>query len=136
MDRIPQGDPNLPRHGGAGFKRNGFLGQIQVPGTNDYATEYSIGDERGEMPTMVPTLDSPELRQLLQSIGTGGAIPQPIIDKATQHAAIRRATGLSPFAGDNESPVPTRPPGPYSDELVRPNPEAGMLNMLLSSFRR
>lgn len=134
MDRTPQGNPNLPRYGNAGFKRNGFLGPVPVK--DGYATEYSIGDDQGEMPTMVSTLDRPELQQLIDAINTGGELPQPVVDKAEQHAAIRRATGLSPFAGDNESPVPTRPPGPYRDEYVMPNPQAGMLNMLLSSFRR
>jgi hypothetical protein len=136
MDRTPQGDPNLPRHGNAGFKRNGFLGPVRVPGTDDYATEYSIGDDQGEMPTMVPTLDRADLDALLSSMATQAPIPDAVAEKAAQHAALRRALGQSPFAGDNESPVPTRHPGPWRDEYVMPNPEAGMLNMLLSSFRR
>lgn len=139
MERpAPQGDPNLPRYGGAGFKRNGFLGPIPVDG--GYATEYSFGTEIGgketEIPSFVPTLDQSELQQLVHAVNTQGPLPDTVVDKAVQHAAIRMATGQSPFAGDNDSPVPTRHPGPWKDEYVMPNPPAGMLNMLLASFRR
>ena len=133
--REPQGDPNLPRYGNAGFKRNGFLGTVPVKG--GYATEYSIGDESGEMPSMVSTLDTGELQQLVGAINDKNApFPKSVADKARRHAAIRRAVGLSPFAGDNESPVQTRHPGPWKDEYVMPDPAAGRLNALLASFRR
>ncbi len=84
---------------------------------------------------MVPSLTAEELRALLLSQGPM-EIPQSVVDKAQQHAAIRLATGKSPYAGDNESPSPTRSPGPWRDEYVMPGNDSRMLNMLLSSFRR
>ncbi len=133
-DRTPEGDPNLKRFGNQGFKRNGWLGQIPVEG--GYATEYSIGRE-GEMPSIVPTMTDEQLRRLKSLMRyEGQPFPNDIDKTAKDWAATRLATGQSPFAGDNESPTPTRPPGPYSDEYVTENPSAGRLNALLASFRK
>ena len=132
--RVPQGNPDLPRYGNAGFKRNGFLGPVPVKG--GYATEYSIGDDKGEMPSMVSTLSQDELRQLVQAINGDAPFPESAAKKASAHAAIRRALNLSPFAGDNESPVPTRHPGPWRDEYVMPNPGSGLLNAVFAAFKQ
>jgi len=113
-------------------KRNGFLGPQRRP-DGGVMTEYSIGNEMGDFPTLVSTLTPAELQQLL-SITNDMPLPSGIEDKAVAHARLRSATGQPLFAGDNESPVPSRPPGPYRDELVRPNTSASLLNSLLASF--
>jgi hypothetical protein len=129
-------DSNLPRHG-AGFKRGGFLGEIPVG--DSIATEYSIGvpinGQETEIPSIVPSLDSDQIKRLIASIKSGEQPPEDVVNSATQHAQVRMATGQSPFAGDNESPSPTRHAGPWKDEYVHPGTQpAAMLNMLIRSF--
>lgn len=135
-DRTPQGDPNLPRYGNNGFKRNGWLGPIPVEG--GYATEYSMGvpilGKETEIPTLVPGLDPEELKALVNAINTQGQLPDSVVKKAVDHATLRAVLGQSPFAGDNESPVPTRSPGPWRDEYVFADPKPTLFTMLRDGF--
>jgi hypothetical protein len=140
MERKPQGNPNLPRFGkNQGFKRNGFLGPIalgsMVPSEDqDYATEYSIGDN-GEMPSITSDLDADEVRQVIHSIKNRERLPDSVLEKADRSAQIRKATGQPMFAGDNESPVPTRHAGAWKDEYVFPDAQpSAVLNMLKRAF--
>jgi hypothetical protein len=72
-----------------------------------------------DFPLMVPSLSRSELQQLL-TLREGEWPADSIYEKAKQHAAIRKSTGRSPFADDNESPTPTRTPGPWADTYVFP----------------
>jgi hypothetical protein len=109
------------RHDGS-RKANGFLGAIRRP-DGGISTELSASEDvfgkRTDLPLMVPSLSHGELRQLL-SLRDGEWPADSIYDKAKQHAAIRMATGRSPFADDNESPRSVRTPGPWSDSYVLP----------------
>lgn len=83
-------------------KGTGYFGELKVPGTNDVATEYSIGinidGKDMDVPTLVPTLTPEEKTKLLKIIATHGPIPESIIRKAAEHAKQRIKEGKSPFA--------------------------------------
>lgn len=81
-------------------KGAGFLGELKRP-DGGIMTEYSIGvefdDYKGEIPTIVPTLNDDEINKLL-NIKEGEKIPKEITKKAIDHARMRRKKGLSVFA--------------------------------------
>jgi hypothetical protein len=116
-------------------KRNGFLGPILRP-DGDTSTELSIGvpifGKETEIPSMIPGISGKELNQMM----TNDNIPANVIDLARRHAAIRMATNQSPFAGDNDSPTPTRSPGPWKDEYLFPDTKSSRLNSFLASLIR
>lgn len=78
-------------------KGRGFLGEIRTP-DGQVMTEYSIGVDWGEgeqeIPTVVPGLTQAQIDLLAR----GGEPTQEIIDRAIEHAIMRRRLGLSPFA--------------------------------------
>ena len=81
-------------------KGKGWLGEI--PHTSGKVmTEYSIGvDFDGKetlIPTLVPTLDKNEIKQLQNINLKGGKLPKNIMDKAVQHAIEQMKQGKSPF---------------------------------------
>jgi len=87
------------RHDGSAPKGNGFLGVLK--GSDGKAmSEYSVGFDGRDMPTMVPTLSPEELKHIL---GGGGTTPA-IIKKAFAHGMSRLGQGRSPFAERGESP--------------------------------
>jgi hypothetical protein len=88
----------LPQGGYGGEmmpKSTGWMGILKGMGKNkgQDMTEYSTGDERGDFPSIVPTLTSEELKKILNS----GVISQQAYIKAQQHADALRSQGLSPF---------------------------------------
>lgn len=94
-------------------KGNGFLGpQTMRDGSNDVATEMSIGvtidGEETEIPTLIPTLTHDELAFLLN--GGDPRERKAIVDKAIKHAEGRKAEGLSPFATEQQAPAAQKPP--------------------------
>jgi hypothetical protein len=119
-------------------KKNGWLGpRNRTDGSGMVSTEISVGvpifGVEQDVPTMVPSLSPEEMALLLGRELSPAEIPDSIIDKAIRHAQIRSAVGLSPFADDNESPVPTRSPGPWRSGHV---PQRGMsLAQLLAGMR-
>lgn len=98
-------------------KGSGYFGELKVPGTNNVATEYSIGvninGREVEIPTLVPTLSQSEKSKLLDVIRTGEPIPENIINKAVNHARERISKGESPFAnsGKQSKPAAKQPAG-------------------------
>jgi hypothetical protein len=82
----------------------GFFGELQRP-DKGVMTEYSIGvdfdGKETEIPTIVPTLTPEELDFLLQ-IKSGNELPESIKQKAIEHAKMRMAKGLNPFAQEGE----------------------------------
>jgi len=130
---------NWDRRPDGSLKKGGFLGVVNRP-AGGVSTEYSIGmpifGKETDVPSMVPTLTPHEL-YFLMTLPREQPIPDVVADKARRSAEIRMSTGQSPFAGDNESPSPTRGPGPWADEYVLPGDQPSrVLNMLLKSFRR
>lgn len=96
----PEVDPSMYRRDGS-LKGPGFLGKLPFHDGSE-STELSIpglprqGEKPFEIPTLVPTLDKEEIAHLLR-----GARPtEAIIRKADEHAAMRKARGLSPFADE------------------------------------
>lgn len=92
------------RHGGNGVKGLGFFGPLQTADGN-VMTEFSVDDESGQYPMVVPTLTRAELGSLL----AGQEPTEAMYMKARAFADKRRAAGLSPFIGEGELryPVPT-----------------------------
>lgn len=87
-----------------GMKGTGWLGLIDHP-NGGVATEVSIdgpdayGEIRGQ-PSIVPTLTREELDYILSKKGKWNSknpIVKSIYKKSDEHAALRRAQGLSPF---------------------------------------
>ena len=72
----------------------GFLGELQGNGENkgQVMTEYSLSDEKGSYPSLVPTLTPEEIQQVLF-----GKITKAIDQKARAHRDMRVKQGLSPF---------------------------------------
>ena len=95
------------------FKQEGYFGPLNIPGTNDVATEYSmdvnIDGRNVQIPSIVPTLSQTELSLLLNSIKKGTSIPEDIAQKAIDHARLRIKSGLSPFWSipQKQYPYPT-----------------------------
>lgn len=94
-------------------KGRGFLGPISLP-TGGVATEYTtqsdavtVNGQRIDFPTLVPTLTPQEI-EIMRSdiIPNQKPIPEPIMQKAIQHANSRLSSGLSVFA-DQSAPAPT-----------------------------
>lgn len=81
-------------------KAPGYFGPIGVGG--DVATEYAIGDEHGEIPTMVPGLTRDQLAGVVNASASGDPLPPGVVSKAAAHAAYRRLQGKSPFAGPQD----------------------------------
>jgi hypothetical protein len=88
----------LPQGGYGGEmlpKSVGFIKGLKGTGKfkGEDMTEYSTGDERGDFPSIVPTLSTKELKQILST----GVISKSAFKKAQEHANKRRDQGLSPF---------------------------------------
>ena len=60
-------------------------------------TEFSIGDNKGDFPSIVPTLNANELAQIVQKQNITPSAKQ----KAQEFADLRRSQGLSPFKDYN-----------------------------------
>lgn len=75
-------------------KDKGWLGLLQGIGVNkgQIMTEYSLEDDKGSYPSLVPTLTQQEIKQVLS-----GKITKQIDDKARQFRDWRVNQGLSPF---------------------------------------
>lgn len=92
------------RWGSEDPKQQGYFGEVSRP-DGHISGEISIGTDLGEVPTMVPGLTADELEWLLQSdpsapkaFKSAGKMPESIVQKAYDHAAMRRLNGLDPFA--------------------------------------
>ena len=85
-------------------KGEGWLGVLPMA-DGSVVTEYSmqsravkVGDKMVEFPTLVPTLSSEEVNLMLSDIiPNRKPIPEPIVQKAIEHAKGRLNKGLSPF---------------------------------------
>lgn len=84
-------------------KGKGWLGAIDL-GTGDVATEYTtqsdavkVDGKRIDFPTLVPTLTAQEVEQMKKIIVGKGNIPEPIMQKAIEHARKQLAAGKSVF---------------------------------------
>jgi hypothetical protein len=87
---------------------NGTYGGQMMPKTTGWqgvnknlqgqdVTELSIGDQRGDFPSIVPTLNANELAQIVQNQNITPSARQ----KAQEFANLRRSQGLSPFKDYN-----------------------------------
>ena len=94
----PRWDTGLP-------KQRGYYGEIRRP-DGGISGEISIGTDLGEIPTMVPGLTEAELRKLVTMNLDTDEMPDSIIQKAIDHAKMRRLRGLDPFATSNDEIVP------------------------------
>jgi len=79
-------DYSLPMPKGNGYMGN--VGSAEVP-----VTEYTLDDNKGQYPSVVPTLSRDEVA----TIATGGMTPE-ITNKAALYRDTREANGESPFA--------------------------------------
>ena len=91
-------------------KGSGWFGELKVPGTNEIATEYSIGvninGKETLIPTLVPTLDNAEIDTVLKALKDRKMPPKEIIDKAVKYAEKRIQQGKSPFATSEDKVKP------------------------------
>jgi len=89
-------------------KPNGTYGGQMMPKTTGWQgvhknsqgqdmTEFSIGDNKGDFPSIVPTLNANELAQIVQKQNITPSAKQ----KAQEFADLRRSQGLSPFKDYN-----------------------------------
>lgn len=99
------------RHGGAGKKGSGWLGPMnRLDRPEDVSTEISIGvslnGKQTEIPLMVPGLDKKELNFLLSVDPSSKEftknLPDSIVRKAVDHAAMRIKQGKSPFKEEQD----------------------------------
>ncbi|MDD4971855.1 MAG: hypothetical protein PHT07_20715 [Paludibacter sp.] len=72
----------------------GLMQNIAYP--DSVSSELSVGDQKGDFPSMVPTTTPEQLSRLL-SLKENQRMPQDIYETARQFAEQRRAKGLSPF---------------------------------------
>ena len=82
-------------------KGKGYFGLLKRADGND-SSEISVGVGFGgketQIPTLVPTLNQEEINYLLNTWQKGTPIPEPIMNKAVDHAKQRMRQKLSPFA--------------------------------------
>ncbi len=78
-------------------KGRGFLGELKRP-DGGVSTEITVGvnidGKETEIPTLVPTLTTPEINSLLR----GNRPSDAIVQKAVEHAKLRMSQGKSVFA--------------------------------------
>lgn len=78
-------------------KWTGWLDVQQNTGKPGYvSTELSVGDSKGDFPTMVPTLSAEQVQRLL-ALPEDTKVPEDIYKAALDFANKRRSQGLSPF---------------------------------------
>ena len=77
-------------------KTTGWQGIHKNPQGQDM-TEFSMGDDKGDFPSIVPTLNANELAQIVQKQNITPSARQ----KAQEFADLRRSQGLSPFKDYN-----------------------------------
>ena len=104
-------------------KSTGLLGELQGTGPNagKSMTEYSIGDETGDYPSLVPTLNSEDIKNVLN-----GNITPEVAKKAREWSDTRKSHGMSPFynppgfaeGGEVDTTLP-----PVSVTAKKPSPE-------------
>ena len=95
------------RHSSEGVKGKGYFGSLPTK-SGRTATEYSIEDESGEYPSLVPTLTKKQLDYVLKTgLPRDTEETKEIEGKARAHADKRRNEGKSPFAGPTELRMPT-----------------------------
>lgn len=95
------------RHSGEGAKGKGYFGELPAK-DGSVATEYSIEDESGEYPSLVPTLTKKQLDYVLKTgLPRGTEETKEVEKKARAYADKRRNEGKSPFAGPTELRMPT-----------------------------
>lgn len=87
-------------------KGKGWLGEIKLD-DGSVATEYTtqsdavqMNGKRVDFPTLVPTLIPDEIEALKKAITARSEIPEPIMQKAIQHARKRLSEGKSVFADE------------------------------------
>jgi hypothetical protein len=75
-------------------KSVGWLGLIPGKGEmkGETVTEYSLDDEKGSFPSVVPTLDAYERDNVAK-----GTVTQDMIKKAMEWRDLMQSQGLSPF---------------------------------------
>lgn len=89
-------------------KSSGYLGELKFKGPEGQegvATEYStqsgavkVNGKQVDFPTLVPTLSPEEVKLMLEDvIPNKKPIPEPVMQKAIQHANMRISKGMSPF---------------------------------------
>lgn len=84
---------NITGYGGEMLPKSvGWLGVKKDP-KGLAMTEFSIGDGRGDFPTMVPTLSNDEINSIVKDKN----ITNSVEIKARQFANERRSQGKSPF---------------------------------------
>jgi hypothetical protein len=84
----------------------GFLGVLQNS-DGSHSTEYSVGVEidgkEFDLPTLVPTLTQAEVGMMTNDIiPNNKPVPEPIMQKAVDHAKMRIKAGKSPFFSSDE----------------------------------
>lgn len=72
----------------------GWLGLLegQGPMKGHKVTEFSMDDEKGSFPTVVPTLDAYERENVAK-----GVVTEEMLKKAMQWRDLMQSQGLSPF---------------------------------------
>ena len=88
-------------------KGSGYYGEISLK-DGGITTEFSIGIDGMEIPTLVPTLTREELDYMVETVipeGGQAEIPKSIINKAIQHASNRMNQGLPVFATQEDNLV-------------------------------
>jgi hypothetical protein len=75
-------------------KSVGWLGLLEGKGDmrGSKVTEYSMDDERGSFPTVVPTLTPVELDKVVR-----GNVTDEMLRKALEYRDLMQSQGLSPF---------------------------------------
>ena len=85
-------------------KGKGWLGAIDL-GDGNVATEYTsqsqsvlVDGKQIDFPTLVPTLTKEEIEEMRKVMAAGKNAPNPVMQKAVDHALKRLAEGKSVFA--------------------------------------
>ena len=89
----------------------GYRGEQKVKG-GGVATEYSIGVDGREIPSLTPNLSRSQRSKMLNDIiPNKKRVPRDVVGKGAAHAVKREKQGLSPFAASSgKAPKGTRRP--------------------------
>ena len=77
-------------------KGQGWRG-VQAMPDGGVMTEFSVGDEAGDFPLIVPQSTQSDIARMMQAEMMRQSIPRDLMTKARSFAEQRRSQGLSPF---------------------------------------
>ena len=129
----PRYNPSSDRMDSPQLKSTGFYGPLTI-GPDNVASEYSIGSEIGEYPSIAQNMPPNLLAQSLSAAAFHQPVPGPAADFAERAAANRMSQGRSPFWEQGKDPYPAWSPDQHWEKpAIMPEHDDNM-RMVLKDY--